>query len=53
MQIKQRIKKLEQRTGATDKFCRCRTPYFAAFVMGGESIINNVCPLCERNVKHY
>ncbi len=51
MQLKRRIKKLERRTGATDKFCRCGTPYFATFVIGGENIVNNVCPDCGRDVK--
>ena len=51
MQLKQRIKKLEQLTGATDKFCRCGTPYFITFVIGGEDITRNVCPDCGRNVK--
>ncbi len=51
MQLKQRIKKLERRTGGGDKFCRCGTPYFATFVVGGENIVNNVCPECGRDVK--
>jgi hypothetical protein len=51
MQLKQRIKKLERRTGATDKFCRCGTSYFAAFVIGGENIVCNVCPDCGRDVR--
>lgn len=51
MQLKQRIKKLEQRTGATENFCRCGTPYFTTFVIGGENIVNNVCPKCRRDVK--
>ncbi len=51
MQLKQRIKKLERRTVANDKFCRCGTPYFATFVIGGENIVNNVCPDCGRGVQ--
>ncbi len=51
MQLKQRIKKLERRTGTNDSFCRCGTPYFATFVIGGENIINNVCPDCGRDVR--
>ncbi len=51
MQLKQRIKKLERRTVANDKLCRCGTPYFATFVIGGENIVNNVCPDCGRNVR--
>ena len=51
MQLKRRIKKLERRTGANDRFCRCGTPYFATFVIGGENIVNNVCPECGRDVK--
>ncbi len=51
MNILARIKKLERQTGANDKFCRCGMPYFATFVISGESIINNVCPDCGRNVK--
>ena len=51
MQLKRRIKKLERRTGANDRFCRCGTPYFATFVIGGENIVNNVWPECGRDVK--
>ncbi len=51
MQLKRRIKKLERRTGANDRFCRCGTPFFATFVIGGENIVNNVCPECGRDVK--
>jgi hypothetical protein len=51
MQLKQRIKKLERRTGATNKFCRCGTPYFVTFVIGGEDITCNVCPDCGRDVR--
>ncbi len=51
MQLKQRIKKLERRTGATENFCRCGTPYFVTFVIGGENVVNNVCPECGRDVK--
>ncbi len=51
MQLKQRIKKLERRTGTNDKFCRCGTPFFASFVVGGENIVNNVCPECGRVVR--
>ena len=51
MQIKARIKKLEQKTGVNDNFCRCGTPYFVTFVIGGENIVNNVCPDCGRDVK--
>ena len=51
MQLKRRIQKLERRTGAKDNFCRCGTPYFATFVIGGENIVNNVCADCGRNVK--
>lgn len=51
MQLKQRIKKLERLTGAKDNFCRCGTPYIATFVIGGENVINNVCPDCGRDVK--
>lgn len=51
MQLKQRIKKLERRTGTNDKFCRCGTPYYFTFVIGGGNIVNNVCPDCGRDVK--
>jgi hypothetical protein len=51
MNIIVRIKKLERQKGANDKFCRCGTPYFATFVIGGENIINNVCSDCGRNVR--
>ncbi len=51
MRLKQRIKNLERRTGATDKFCRCGTPYIVTFVIGGENIICNVCPECGRDVR--
>ena len=51
MQIKQRLKKLERQTGVNDKFCRCGTNFYAVFVIGGENIVNNVCPHCERDVK--
>ncbi len=51
MPLKNRIKKLERQTGATGNFCRCGTPYFATFVIGGENIVNNTCPFCKRNVK--
>ena len=51
MNIIGRIKRLERRTGANDKFCRCGTPFFATFVIGGENIVNNVCPECWRDVK--
>ncbi len=51
MQLKRRIKKLERQTGTNDRFCRCGTPYFASFVIGGENIVNNVCPDCGRDVK--
>jgi hypothetical protein len=51
MRLKQRIKNLERRTGATDKFCRCGTPYFVTFVIGGENVVNNICPDCGRDVR--
>ncbi len=51
MNIIGRIKKLERRTGANDKFCQCGTPFFATFVVGGENIVNKVCPECGRDVK--
>ncbi len=51
MRLKQRIKNLERLTGATDKFCRCGTPYIVTFVIGGEDITCNVCPDCGRDVR--
>lgn len=51
MQIKQRIKKLEQKTSVNDGFCRCGTPYYSSFVIGGENILITVCPDCRRDVK--
>ncbi len=51
MQLKHRIKKLERQTGVNDKFCRCGTPYIITFVIGGENIVNNVCPDCGRDIK--
>ena len=51
MQIRQRIKKLERITGATDEYCRCGTPYFITFVIGGEDITRDACPDCKRKIK--
>lgn len=51
MQIKQRIRKLERQTGVNDKFCRCGTPYYVTFVIGGENITQNICRECGRDVK--
>lgn len=51
MRLRQRISKLERQTGATDNFCRCGTPYFQTFVIGGEDIVNEFCPVCSREVK--
>lgn len=50
-QLGQRIKKLERKAGVDDEFCRCGTPYYASFVIGGEDIINNECPDCKCDVK--
>lgn len=51
MNIIARIKKIERQTGANENFCRCGTPYFAVFVIGGENIVNKVCPDCKRDIK--
>lgn len=51
MNIKSRLKKIERQTGVNSKFCRCGTPYIVTFVIGGENIINNVCPECGRDVR--
>ncbi len=52
MNLSSRLKKMEnQIIGNDSDFCRCGTPYFATFVIGGEDIVNNVCPDCRRDVK--
>jgi hypothetical protein len=51
MNISNRLKKMEEILNIDSEFCRCGTPYFASFIIGGENIVNNVCPECRRNVK--
>lgn len=51
MNINRRIKKLERLTGVDDKYCRCGTPYFITFVIGGEDITRDACPDCGRDIK--